>query len=251
MDDQRFLHELGVFRNGKYEFKTGLSIREQTLEIMINGTMVSAIPALADMLEEMAVGFVFSEGYLTDIEEYMGLDISYDPLRVDIASSIDPKAILRQISSASTLQREITPSRFDFPFYEFDTSVFFGELDKFSGQSILFNEIGGIHSAAVLLEGTQLYFAEDIRRQNALDKVCGLVILEDVPISKCAILCSGRITSDIVMKAIRIGFPAIISQSSATSEAIHLAWKHRLYLIAMAQGKSFNVLTGFEHIQLS
>ncbi len=253
MDDKRYLHEIGAYRKGRYEMKTRLSAQERSMELKIDGQKLVKLSVLPDMLEELAVGYVFSEGILRDIEEYMGLDITRDPLVVDVAATIDDRRISmfrNHYGNEPGYGSDVEDSRQAFPELQLDPVVLLPELEKFSIQSHLNIETKGVHCAAVLYEGTQLYFAEDISRYNAVDKVCGLVILEDVPVGDCVLVCSGRISTQVVRKAVRLGFAAIISQSAATSEAIHLAWKHKIYLIAFAGNDGFDVLTGFDEIRI-
>ncbi len=253
MDELRFLHEFGMYKDGNLELKTAVCARERSLELRIDGQRITTLSVLPDMLEELAVGYVFSEGILSDIEEYMGLDITPDPLIIDIAATIDDRRIASfrdRHNPVPGYGTDVEGSRDSFPEFHLDINVFFRELEKFNDQSHLNSETKGVHRAAVLYEGTQLYFAEDVSRYNAVDKVCGLVILEDVPVGDCVLLCSGRITSQIVKKAVRLGFTAVISQSAVTSEAIRLAWKHRIYLIAFAENRQFRVVTGFDQIKI-
>jgi FdhD protein len=123
-------------------------------------------------------------------------------------------------------------------------------MKEFSQSSALFRETGGVHLAALVKNGKIRYFAEDIGRHNAVDKAAGKAILADDEPRDFLLYCSGRISSEIVRKAVRLGIKLIISRSAPTSEAIRLGWDYKVYLIGFARSEKMNIYTGFTEIQL-
>lgn len=111
---------------------------------------------------------------------------------------------------------------------------------KFSGLSGLFSLTGGAHSAAICDTREILYFAEDIGRHNAIDKVLGGALIDCADISDKMLLTSGRVSSEIIRKLIRAGIPAAVSRSAPTGTAVELAREHGLMLAGFARGDSIN-----------
>lgn len=118
-------------------------------------------------------------------------------------------------------------------------------MDDFSRRSELFLRTGGAHSCALSDGNAMLLFEDDIGRHNALDKIIGHTLLQDLSISDKIILTSGRVSSEIVAKVARRGIGAIVSRSAPTSRAIDLARSVGMTLIGFTRGQSLNVYANF------
>jgi len=119
-------------------------------------------------------------------------------------------------------------------------------MHQFQIDSKLFKQTGGVHSAGIIQGNKLIFSADDIGRHNAVDKVVGMAVRNNVNLQDSYLICSGRISSEIVKKCIRLEIPLIVSQSAATSEAIRLGWKYKTFIIGFTRGKRFNLYTGFE-----
>lgn len=107
---------------------------------------------------------------------------------------------------------------------------------------------GGIHAAALFdHEGRLLALAEDVGRHNAVDKVIGLAALGG-QLPGAVLICTGRASSDVVMKAGRVGIPVVASFSSSTSLGVRLAEKAGMTLIGYLRRKRFSLYTHPERI---
>ncbi len=91
----------------------------------------------------------------------------------------------------------------------------------------------------------------DIGRHNALDKLYGYCLLHQVPVRDKLIVFSGRISSEVLLKAAKIGVSAVISKSAPTELAIQMAEELNIMTIGFARNRSFNVYTHHERIQLT
>lgn len=107
--------------------------------------------------------------------------------------------------------------------------------------SDVFQKTGGVHGA-VLADGDQiLYCHEDIGRNNVLDRMMGRCLLDGVDMGDKVVAFSGRVSSEIVSKIVRMGVPVFISHSAPTMLAVDLAERQGFTLIAFARGGRFNV----------
>lgn len=108
-----------------------------------------------------------------------------------------------------------------------------------------FRRTGALHSAA-LFDSTLsvLFFAEDIGRHNAVDKVIGAALLAGKSVQEALLFVSGRIGMDIVAKALRMEIPVIVSPSAPLGSAIALARQANLGLVGFLRGQRFNVYSG-------
>jgi FdhD protein len=126
---------------------------------------------------------------------------------------------------------------------EISPSEVFALMDGFVQRSGLYKATGGVHSAALCDRASILFFAEDIGRHNAVDKIFGHCILEDIPTNDRILLTSGRISSEILLKVAKGNIPIIISKSAPTNLAVRLANDFGITLIGFVRGRSMNAYT--------
>ena len=128
--------------------------------------------------------------------------------------------------------------------------MIFSLIKEFQDRAMIFKETGGTHCAAVGTTKEILFFAEDIGRHNAVDKVIGQALLAGTPLEDKFLLLSGRIAYDISMKAARSGIPVCISRAAPTSAALELGERIGLTIIGFVRGKRMNIYTHPERIIL-
>ena len=113
----------------------------------------------------------------------------------------------------------------------------------------IFRATGGTHVAALLAkDGEKLFRTEDIGRHNAVDKAVGWAVLHDVPLGETAMVVSGRLPVDMVMKALGAGIPVLGSVSAAIAEGAEAAEKGGLTLAGFIRGDRMNIYTHPERI---
>jgi len=108
-------------------------------------------------------------------------------------------------------------------------------------RSSIYRMTGGVHSAALCDRKHILVFADDIGRHNAIDKIFGQCLLENIPIGENIILTSGRISSEILLKVAKRKIPMIISKSAPTDLGVRLAEDLGITLTGFARGRRMNV----------
>ena len=117
----------------------------------------------------------------------------------------------------------------------------------------LFDQTGGLHASALFnSDGDLLAIEEDVGRHNALDKVIGGQWLADASVFADAILMvSGRISFELVQKALVVGIPILVAVGAPSSLAIELAQRHDMTLIGFAKADRYNVYSGAQRITTS
>ncbi len=126
--------------------------------------------------------------------------------------------------------------------------VVFDLYKEFQKKSDLFRLTGGVHSAALCDEKEIIVFSEDIGRHNAVDKIIGYAFLEQIPLKGKIMLLSGRISSEITMKAVRAQVPILVSRAAPTDMAIQIARKSGITLVGFLRGQRLNVYSKPERI---
>jgi len=114
---------------------------------------------------------------------------------------------------------------------------------EFQHSSQLYLATHGVHSAALADRKDILVFSEDIGRHNAIDKIFGKCLLENITTNDRIMISSGRISSEILHKVAKRGIPIIISISVPTSLGLKIADKLGITLIGSVRGKKMNVYT--------
>jgi FdhD protein len=115
-------------------------------------------------------------------------------------------------------------------------------------QQTLFQQVGGIHSSALADRQHILVLAEDIGRHNTLDKIMGECMLRKISSSEGILLTTGRISSEMVLKAARMQSPVVVSRGSPTVRAIALGRELGITIIGYARGNRLSVFSAEERL---
>jgi len=227
-------------------------IVEYLLTIFLDGEEFITLTCTPQSLRELAIGFLHSESIIESINDINNIELFEEKGYVNI--ELNNKDLLNEKSNK---KRIITSGCGK-------GSIYYNELDKlkvnsdscnrdiedpciskvmneFNKMSKLFLETGGVHSVALSDFNNIIFFEEDIGRHNALDKIIGKCLEQDIDIKDKVILTSGRITSEVILKCAKLNINCIISRSAATNVAIDLANIMNMRLIGFARGKRMNI----------
>ncbi|MGL4913659.1 MAG: formate dehydrogenase accessory sulfurtransferase FdhD, partial [Romboutsia sp.] len=203
-------------------------------------------------LKELAIGFLHSESIISKIEDIKNIEILEDKGYVNIELNgrhlLNEKLNRKRIVTSGCGKGSIYYNELDKislnnnskvkDILYSDISNIIGEFNKMSK---LFLDTGGVHSVGLSDFNKIIFFEEDIGRHNALDKILGRCIVENIDISDKVILTSGRITSEIILKCAKLNVSTIVSRSAPTNVAIDLANIVNMRLIGFARGKRMNI----------
>ena len=114
----------------------------------------------------------------------------------------------------------------------------------------VFKHTGGLHACGLFdTHGKLLLHKEDVGRHNALDKLVGsLVISNQLPLEQKVLMLSGRISFELVQKAVKAGIGIIAAVGAPSSLSVELAKEYGVTLLGFLKGKGFNIYTGTERI---
>jgi len=211
--------------------------------------------------EELALGFLFTEGLVTDPAEVLRVEYCANvkleergnvvraELRPDV--EIDPARWQRNFYTTSSCGvcgkssieavraqclRSITP------WGHVDPAVITSLSDRMREAQTVFRHTGGIHAAALFdREGKLLLLREDIGRHNAVDKVIGAALNLQLPTFGLQLLVSGRAGFELVQKCVVAGIPLMAAVGAPSSLAVTLAKERGLTLIGFLRGERFNI----------
>ncbi|MEM1376587.1 MAG: formate dehydrogenase accessory sulfurtransferase FdhD [Pseudomonadota bacterium] len=234
-------------------------IVETPVAIVVQGTSVAVMMASPADLEDFAVGFALTEGFITSLADIVDLEVVDHELGIEARLWLkDDKAeafIKRRRSMAGPVGcglcgidslDEATRSipRVDSKVSDLSADEINSATELLRNHQPFHDETHAAHSAGFLLPGSGIVAArEDVGRHNALDKLIGSLILEKAPIESGAIVLTSRVSVELVQKAALVGCPILIAVSAPTSLALETAQKAGITLIAHSRGDGFTVFT--------
>lgn len=251
MDATKKYEVLKIQRDNK-EYIEDLVILEYPFTIFIDDEEIITLLCTPRSLMELAIGFLYSEGYIDSadavkefvLDEEKGRAYIYLKYRMTMTESLVGKRAITSGCGRGTvfynMLDTIRSKKIENTLaINLDDVV---KLNKeFNHKSALFLSTGGVHSCGLCYNEKILYFEEDIGRHNALDKILGKALIEKMDLSDKLVITSGRISSEMVLKTSRMGVPAIISRSAPTSLAVDMAKELNILLIGFARGEKMNI----------
>ena len=120
--------------------------------------------------------------------------------------------------------------------------------EAFQRAGRLWRQTGGVHACALAEAGRIVLLAEDVGRHNAFDKIMGAAALARMAVTDKLVLATGRLSAEIVSKAVACRVPVLVSRSAVTSLAVELAGRFGVTLVGFVRGERMNVYAGHERI---
>lgn len=244
-----------TYAGGSVKQRDDFVVAEHELAIHLNGKTFISLLCTPRSLDALVVGFLHAEGIIesNDDLKHVCIDVEEGQAHVQWhGAKPDLDIRTRTVTTAGghggkTLQAEIprTANNVSCNALPLDPVRICQMMDEFSRRSELFLKTGGAHSCALSDGNDILLFEDDIGRHNALDKIVGHTLLQNLDMSDKIILTSGRVSSEIVAKVVRRGIGAIVSRSAPTSRAIDQARAVGMTLIGFTRGQSMNIYANF------
>jgi len=228
--------------------------QESSFSIFLNDQKIVSLMCTPQDQKYLAIGFLFSEGLIQSREEIEKILFNSKEEQVKVITKRKrkiPKAFLEDKAYISGCGRGESFKRIeDLGFLEdvlinLEFTLSIDEIEKlmkeFELRSIVFRSTGGTHSAALASKEKILLFNEDIGRHNAVDKIIGESLIKKIPLQDKLIILSGRISSDILIKAWRAKINLIVSRSAPTSLAVEIAQKLGTTIAGFVRGRRMNI----------
>jgi len=240
--------------DGERTEEVDLVVSEAPLTLFVNEQELVTLLCSPSHQQNMALGFLFSEGFIAKKEELKGITENKNRgiVWITLHRSFEIDDNFRKGRTVTTgCARGLTFHKiFERWTGEYITSKFNVAAKIISDisadlrqNSSLYLQSGGAHSATLYDQSTFLFSREDIGRHNAVDKIIGECLMNDISGDDKILMTSGRVSSEILLKAARWKFPILISRTAPTSAAVKLADELGMTLIGFARGKRMNIYT--------
>ena len=265
MNDPRLVWK---YREGNGSLVDDELVVEEPLEIRVRGRSVAVTmrtPAQGGQHDiqdaELAAGFLLSEGLIVSVDDIARIDpcvreASGNIINVFLVPGIevDFARLSRNVFSSSScgvcgkatlesLQQQYDPIHSDM---QVSPDILCGLPLTLRNKQACFDRTGGLHAAGLFdASGQLLIVREDVGRHNAVDKVLGHALLKRTsPLDQHILLVSGRVSFEIVQKALAGGVPIVAAVSAPSSLAVDLATDAGMTLIGFLRDGRMNVYCG-------
>ncbi len=243
------------FQNGKTELIDAHLPTETPVSLTVNGEVWLTFMCTPTQLEALAVGFLYNEGIIQDFSEVADVRLCEHGDNVDAwlnHAAEKPKKWTRTSGCGGGMTSVETPASPELARHQNGISLTPEQipnlLEMLNGDQTLYRQTGGVHTS-VLTDGKEsLLSAEDIGRHNTLDKLAGQMLMGRSKPNARMLLTTGRISSEMMQKAVKLGVSVVISRTSPSSMSVELAEKQGITLIGYAKRHRFNVYTHPERI---
>jgi FdhD protein len=230
---------------------------ERALTIFLNSQEIVTAMTINDYPEYLAVGYLLNQNMLLpdDIVESVDYDeeLSVVVVRTKRKTNYEKK-LKKKVQTSGCAQGTVFGDLMEalegvsLPKTELRTSWLYALTHKINTTPSLYLEAGAIHGCVLAREDQPLVYMEDVGRHNAVDKIAGWMFKEKVSPADKIFYTTGRLTSEMVIKTVRMGIPILISRSGFTAWGVELARKANLTLIGRARGQRFVALAGEDRI---
>ncbi|MBI28454.1 MAG: formate dehydrogenase family accessory protein FdhD [Pelagibacteraceae bacterium] len=233
-------------------------VQERPLTIYLNNQEIVTLMTINDYPEYLAIGYLLNQNMINPNERIRKVEYDKDIQTIVIRTN-------RKTNYEKLLKKKITTSGcaqgtvFGDIYEEIEKTkiksktkikkIWIYELSKqITLTPSLYLEAGAIHGCVLCKNNSPLIYMEDVGRHNAIDKIAGFIFKNKITTNDKIFYTTGRLTSEMIIKTVKMGIPILISRSGFTAWGVELAMKTNLTLIGRAKGKRFLVLSGHTRI---
>lgn len=240
-----FLHVKG----GRVEEVKGEVVREQPLTLYVNGERFLTLLCSPFKLEALVVGYLWMEKVIGDLDEVGSLQVSEVDGRADVVLTHPVTLPTERILTSGCgggITFRIDPRLFK-PLHSplrITPCQLSARLRDLFAAAVHYRASRGIHGAALTDGERLLVVAEDVGRHNAVDKIKGEALLRGIATADRILLSTGRVSSEMLLKASRMAVPLVASRTSPTEMAVALAEQLGITVVGYLRPDSLNVYAG-------
>ena len=256
-EDERLTQQVGGIDQTGAPIDTRVVI-EQPLTLYLNGQEIVTMMTIGDHPDCLAVGYLLNQNMLRPDDELTGIDydeeLSVVVVRTARKTDFEEKLQKKTLTSGCAQGTAFGDLMENFDEIQLPrdavlkTSWIYDLSRKINQQPSLYLTAGAIHGCVLCAEDRPLIYMEDVGRHNAIDKIAGWMFLNGEGPEGKIFYTTGRLTSEMIIKTVRMEIPILISRSGFTAWGVDLARQAGLTLIGRAKGKRFMCLAGEDRL---
>lgn len=254
--DPRLTRRVSGLDHTGQRIETAVTV-ERPLTLYLNGQEIVTMMTILDRPEDLAIGYLLNQGMLRRDDCVTAIDYDDDlqvvVVRTERQTDFEQKLKKKTLTSGCAQGTAFGDLMEDFasvklPETELRTSWLYRLLHRINTLPSLYLEAGAIHGCALCRQDQPIVYMEDVGRHNAVDKIAGWMFRNGEGPEDKIFYTTGRLTSEMVIKTVRMGIPILISRSGFTAWGVELAREANLTLIGRCKGKRFVALAGEQRL---
>ena len=234
-------------------------VAEKPLTIYLNSQEIVTTMTLGDMPKELSVGYLLNQNMLNKNDDILSVEFD-EELEVVIVRTKRKtnyeKKLRKKIRTSGCAVGTVYGDMMEV-FYDIklnNNTIIKSSWMKNISKKIteipsLYLKAGAIHGCAICSEENILAYVEDVGRHNAVDKIAGWMLLNNIEGRDKIFYTTGRLTSEMVIKSVQMEIPILLSRSGFTESGVSLAKEANLTLVGRMKGKRFMVLSGIHRVK--
>jgi FdhD protein len=251
-------NNISVFNHSNEEIESKVA-GEMPLTIKINGTEIITLMTLGTKPEELTLGYLRNQAIIDSIKDILSIEVNWSTgvanvktTHKDISEITDKlkdKTVTTGCGQGTIFSCTLDKLYDDLlPDVKIKRSEIFDLLAKITKFNDIYKEAGAVHGCALCSKNKVIEFVEDVGRHNAADTLSGIMWLNELNGNDIIFYTTGRLTSEIIMKAKHMGIPIIISRSGVTNMGVELAKDLNITMIARSKQRSFLIYNNKKNI---
>jgi FdhD protein len=228
---------------------------EHPLTLYVDKREIVTLMTLGQAPEALAIGYLRNQRLIGSIEEIAEVQVDWDTAAVAVTTrkaikGLDKKMQKRTVTTGcgqgtvfGDLMEEIDSIKLRDD-VRLSEETLYGLLDTLRRHETVYKSAGAVHGCALATGADIVYFVEDVGRHNAVDAIAGQMWLDGVDGSDKIFYTTGRLTSEMVIKAAQMRIPFLVSRSGLTQMGYEIAHKTGITMIGRAVGKHYLLFTG-------
>ena len=233
---------------------------EGPLTLYLDKREIVTLMTLGAAPEALAIGYLRNQRLLTSIEQITAVQVDWETEAVavttrDGVAALDQRLSKRTVTTGcgqgtvfGDLMEDIDNTHLPHDAV-LDESILRALLDNVRLYDSLYKKAGALHGCALAQGSEILYYVEDVGRHNAVDAIAGMMWLDNISGQDKIFYTTGRLTSEMVIKAAQMEVPFLVSRSGLTRMGWEIANHVGITMIGRSQGKHYLIFTGAKRFQ--
>ena len=241
---------------------------EHPLTLYVDKREILTLMTLGAAPEALAIGYLRNQRLVDRIEQIVSVQVDWEVGAVAVQTRHGLKDLEAKLGKRTKTSGCGQGTVFGDLMEEIDSvrlpekamlarSTLYALLDRVRLHETIYKQAGAVHGCALATNGANggagtseiLYFVEDVGRHNAVDAIAGQMWLDRIEGGDKIFYTTGRLTSEMVIKAAQMGIPFLVSRSGLTQMGYEIAQKVGMTMLGRATGKHFLLFTGAERFR--
>ena len=234
---------------------------ERPLTLYVDRRELVTLMTLGEAPELLVLGYLLNQGLIRDVREVASVSVDWEVEAAAVQThagidGIEQRTARRIVTTGcgqgtvfgeliGDIERLQLPAPRDSQVTQRTLLAVADAMRQYPG---VYRRAGSVHGSALFHDTRLLQLVEDVGRHNAVDTLSGWMAMRGVSGADKLLMTTGRLTSEMVMKAARIGVPLVVSRNGVTAMGLGLAQRLGMTLLGRANGRRFLCYTGAERI---